>query len=206
MKTSIKTFIALAITAVVLTGSTVATFAADGKKETTLTEVKKVNQIKVSGNVELILVQSTDEHVKVYDDYYAKNALVQQRDGELRISSFNKETLTVVVYVNNLTSLSASNNATVKTYGKFNALMLEVNLTDNASANLNINTLEVFTNVSGAAKLTLAGSTETYNSLMGSFAKVNMDQFSAETKSIQSKNTIIAKTVLVKASQLPDSE
>ena len=206
MKTSIKTFIALAVTAVVLTTSTAATFAADGKKETILTEVKKTNKIYVSGNVELILVQSTDESVKVYDDYYAKNALVQQKNGELRISSFNKETLTVVVYVNNLTSISASDNATVKTFGKFNAVALDVKLQDNATANLNTNTVELNTNVSGIAKLTLTGSTETYNGLMGSFANVNLEKFTAETKSIQSKNAVVARTVVKTAAQLPDAE
>lgn len=206
MKTSIKTIIAIALTTVLFATSTVATFAADGKKETILTDVKKVNKINVSGNVELILVQSTDESVKVYDDYYAKNALVQQKDGELRISSFNKEALTVIVYVNNLTSITASDNASVKTFGKFNAVALDVTLQDKATANLNTNTLELNTNVSGIAKLTLAGATETYNGLMGSFANVNMESFAAESKSIQSKNTAVAKTVVVTAAQLPEAE
>lgn len=206
MKTSIKTFIALAVTAVVLTTSTATTFAADGKKETILTEVKKVNKINVSGNVELILVQSTDEHVKVYDDYYAKNALVQNKDGELRISSFNKEALTVIVYVSNLTSITASDNATVKTFGKFSAFSLDVNLQDNASANLNTNTLELNTNVFGVAKLTLNGSTETYNGLIGNFANVNLEKFAADSKSIRSKSTTIARAIAVSNTQLPDSE
>ena len=90
MKTSIKTLIALTITTVALTLSTVNVKAAEPNQVTVLTEVKKVNKITVSGNVELILVQSADESVKVYDSYFSKNALVQQKDGELRVSSFNK--------------------------------------------------------------------------------------------------------------------
>jgi hypothetical protein len=204
MKTSIKTLITLAVTAVVLTTSTAATFAADGNKETILTTVKKVNKINVSGNVELILVQSTDESVKVYDDYYAKNALVQQKDGVLRISSFNKETLTVVVYVNNLTEINASDKVSVKTFGKFNALALDVNLKDQATANLNMNTVSLSTSVTGDANLTLSGSTEDYTSSMGGFAKVNTAQFNAQTTSIQSKNTVVASVVA--PAQLPDAE
>jgi len=203
MKTSIKTLVALAITAVVLTGSTVNSFATEIKKETVLAEVKKVNKINVSGNVELILVQSTNESVKVYDDYYAKNALVQQKNGELRISSFNKEILTIVVYVNSLTEITATDHASVRTSGKFNTLALDVNLKDNATASLDINTLNLFTNVADSANLTLTGSTESYSSLMGSLAQVNMSKFSSESTNIQSKNTI-AKVVT--SYELPDSE
>ncbi len=203
MKTSIKTLVALAITAVVLTGSTVNSFATEIKKETVLAEVKKVNKINVSGNVELILVQSTNESVKVYDDYYAKNALVQQKNGELRISSFNKETLTIVVYVNSLTEITATDHASVRTSGKFNTLALDVNLKDNATASLNINTLNLSTNVADNANLTLTGSTESYSSLMGSLAQVNMSKFTSESTNIQSKN-IIAKVAA--SYELPDSE
>jgi hypothetical protein len=204
MKTSIKNLIALAVTAVVLTTSTATTFAADGNKETVLTTVKKINKINVSGNVELILVNSTNESVKVYDDYYAKNALVQQKDGELRISSFNKETLTVVVYVNNLTELNASDNVVVKTLGKFSALSLDVNLKDKATANLNMSTLDLSTSVSGDASLTLSGTAENYDGSLAGFAKVNTARFAAETTSIQSKNVVVARTVAV--NQLPDAE
>ena len=91
MKTSIKSIIALAVTAVVLTGSTFTVNASEPKTTTVLTSAKKVTKIDVAGNVELILVQSENESVKVYDNYFAKNALVQQKDGELRISSFTKE-------------------------------------------------------------------------------------------------------------------
>lgn len=195
MKTSIKSLIALAITAVVLTGSTVSTFAADGKKETILQEVKKVNAINVAGNVELILVQSNNESVKVYDDYYAKNASVQQQGGELRISSYSKETLTIVVYVSNLTSITASDRATVKTYGKFNVLSLDVNLKNKATANLNTNSIDLSSNISGDSNLTLSGSTENYVSLIGNFAKVDMSQFTAENTSIQSKQNLVATNI-----------
>ncbi len=204
MKTSIKNLIALAVTAVILGTSSVAVLAADGNKETVLTTAKKVNKINVSGNVQLILINSADESVKIYDDYYAKNALVQQKDGELRISSFEKQTLTVVVYVNNLTELTSSDNASVKTYGKFSAIALDVNLKDKATANLNMNTLNLSTSVSNEASLTLSGSTENYSSLMTGFAKVNTAQFAAETTNIQSKNAVVANVVTL--SQMPDAE
>ena len=189
MKTSIKTLIALTITAIVLTAASINVKAEDNTRVTVLSEVKKVNKINVAGNVELILVQSADESVKVYDSYFSKNALVQHKDGELRISSFNKETLTVVVYVANLNSINATNNATVTTYGKFNTLSLDVNLSNNATAVLNTNTINLTTNINGSAGLTLSGTTEEYKATMSSFARVNTDNFAAVSTSIQSKNT-----------------
>ena len=165
MKTSIKTLIAATLTVVVLTSSALTTKANDNAV-TVLSDVKKVNKINVSGNVELILVQSDNQSVKVYDNYYTKNALVQQKDGELRISSYEKETLTVVVYVTSLNSITASDNAIVKTSGKFSALDLDVNLNDNAKAILNTNTISLNTNVKGNADLTLTGTTLAYNAVV----------------------------------------
>ncbi len=187
MNTSIKNLIAATLTVVVLAGATLTTKAND-KPVTVLSDVKKVNKINVSGNVELILVQSDDESVKVYDNYYTKNALVQQKDGELRISSYEKQTLTVVVYVSNLSSITASDNATVKTNGKFSALALDVNLNDNAKAILNTNTISLNTNVKGNADLTLTGSTLEYSAVVNNSSKVSMNDFAAESSNIRSQN------------------
>lgn len=192
MKTSIKSLIALTLTTLALTTATVNVKAAEANQVTVLSQVKKVNKISVSGNVELILVQSADESVKVYDSYFSKNALVQQKDGELRISSFNKETLTVIAYVSNLSAITASDNSTVKTFGKFNALSLDVTLTDQAKAVLNTNTVSMYAQLNDKSNLSLTGSTSDYNAVMGSVASVNMSQFIASSTNIQSKNNTVA--------------
>ena len=204
MKNSIKNFaLALTLTGVILTGSAFTTKASDNSQTTILASVKKVSKINVSGNVELILVQSADESVKVYNNYYAKNALVQQKDGELRISSFNNETLTVVVYVSNLTSITASNNSSVSTFGKFNALSLDVILKDQATAKLNTNTINLSTDVSGMANLTLSGSTIDYDAVLGSVAKLNMEQFASQNTNIKSRNVMVASAA---TAQLPATD
>ena len=194
MNTSIKTLIAATLTVVVLTSATLTTKANDNAI-TVLSDVKKANKINVSGNVELILVQSENESVKVYDNYYTKNALVQQKDGELRISSYEKETLTVVVYVNSLSAITASDNATVRTSGKFSAVDLNVNLNDNAKAVLNTNTISLSTNVKGNADLTLTGTTLEYNALVNNSSKVTMNDFAAESSNISSQNTIASSAL-----------
>jgi hypothetical protein len=193
MKNAMKTLIATL--ALILIGSTFVAKASSITGQTTLKDIKKVNTIHVAGNVSLILVQSFDESVKVYNEYYANNALVQQNDNDLRISSFEKAPLTVVVYVSNLTEISASGNATVKTYGNFSLLSLVVNLKDSATANLKTNTIDLYTNLSGQATLTLSGSTTSYGSVMDSFSTVNMEQFAAESSNIKSKTSPIAAKI-----------
>ena len=86
MKFSIKNLFATALTLVVLTGSAFASTTNPSNNVTVLSQVKNIHKIVVSGNVEVLLIQAPVESVKVYDSYYAKNALVQQQNGELRIS------------------------------------------------------------------------------------------------------------------------
>lgn len=202
MKTSIKTLFAAALTLVVLTSSAFASSAVKENNVTILNQVKNINKVVVSGNVALILVQAPTESVKVYDSYYSKNALVQQQDGVLRISSFQKETLTVAVYVRNLSSIEAGDNATVKTYGKVNFLSLDVILKDKAAADINANTINLYTSVKDSATLKLSGSTSDYYSLLGAKAKVITDQFVAECASVNSIAPVFAKVAPVKKQTL----
>jgi len=193
MKTSIKNLFAALLTVAISASAPAFVNAKEAKKVTVISEVKKFNKLNISGNVEVILVQNQNQSVQVYDNYYAKNALIQEKNGELRISSFDKETLTVVVYANQLNEITVNDNATIKTSGKFKALSLAVNLKDNAKATLNTNTVDLFTTVNGQATLTLSGSTTDYNAVIGSIGALNMDKFAAENSSIQSKNTAVAQ-------------
>ena len=161
MKTTIKNLIAAGITATVLLGSTIAAKADVAPiKITVLSSIKNINKIAISGNVELILIQDTEESVKVYNDYYASNALVQHEQGQLRISSFGKEKLTVVARVKNLSALSVADQSTVKTYGKFDLLAFSIALKDRAKADINVNTVIVNTDISGDARLNLSGKSD----------------------------------------------
>lgn len=193
MKTAIKNLFAAILTVAISASAPAFVNAKEAKKVTVLSTVKNFNKLNVSGNVEVILVQSANPSVQVYDNYYAKNALVQEKDGELRISSFDKETLTVVVYASQLNEITASDKAVVKTNGKFSALSLEVNLKDQAKATLNTNTVDLFAKVNDKASLNLSGSTTDYNAVIGSLASLSSEKFTAENSSIQSKNTAVAQ-------------
>jgi hypothetical protein len=193
MKTSIKNLFAAALVMVTLSSATVvANTTENSANYTALTKVKNISKIVVSGNVKLILVQDAKESVEVYDQYYTKNALVQQQGAELRISSFDKNTLTVIAHVNNLTAIEASNTATVTTAGNFNLLNLSIVLNDKASADIKANTVNLSTDVKDAASLKLAGSAETHLAVIGSESKIKMGDFTAQESSIK----VAAKSVL----------
>jgi len=203
MKTSIKNLGLTLLTTVVLTSSAFA--SVDEQKSTNtnqitiLNQVKNINKLVVAGNVEVFLIQAPTESVKVYDSYYSKNALVQEEEGVLRISSFQKETLKVAVYVNNLSSIQASDNAAVKTFGKVSFLTLDVILKDKASADITANTINLYTLVKDNASIKLSGSTEDHTALLGSVANMSMNEFAAKSSSISSIATpIIASKKPVK--------
>ncbi|RDC56806.1 hypothetical protein DU508_06270 [Pedobacter chinensis] len=180
MKNSIKTLFAAALTTIILGTASVTSNANENNSYyTKLTSVKNITKIKISGNVKLVLVQDAKESVEVYDNYFSKNALVQEQNGELRISSFTTEPLTVIAHVNNLSVIEASNTSSVKTSGNFNLLNLNVVLNDEASADINANTVNLKTNINGTSSLALSGSTENYTAVLGSVAKVKMNDFTA---------------------------
>ena len=195
METSIKNLFAAVLGLVVMSSSAFANESgknsnnnnnAKEKSFTILNEVKNINKIVATGNVEVFVVQAPTESVKVYDSYYSKNALVQQKDGVLRISSFEKEPLSVTVYVRNLTAIEAGNNAVVKTFGKVSFLTLDVVLKDKATADINAKTVNLYTSVTDQASLKLSGSTEEHFALMGTSAKMSTGQFIAATSDVKS--------------------
>ncbi|WP_162796089.1 GIN domain-containing protein [Pedobacter nanyangensis] len=217
MKTSIKNLFAAVLGLVVMSSSAFATESGKNnnnnntkeKSFTILNEVKNINKIVASGNVEVFVVQAPAESVKVYDSYYSKNALVQQKDGVLRISSFEKEPLSVTVYVRNLTAIEAGDNATVKTFGKVSFLTLDVVLKDKASADINAKTISLNTSVTDNASLKLSGSTEEHFALMGTSAKMSTGQFMAsisDIKSIAPKYVAQAKVVAPTLESIADIE
>jgi len=185
MKNSIKNLFAAALTIVALSSAaTVANATEISGNYTALTHVKNITKIAVSGNVKLILVQDSKEHIEVFDKYYANNALVQQQGTELRISSFTKDALTVIAHVNNISTIEASNTSSVTTSGKFNLLNLNVVLKDSATACINANTVNLSTTINDGTSLSLEGTTESHIAVLGHEAKMKLDDFASESTNI----------------------
>jgi hypothetical protein len=162
MKTSILTLAIAIVTVLVISQSA---FAGNKEREavTVLTEISNISKIEVHGNVELYLSDGTIDQVKVYNKYYSENALVQNQNGVLKISSYKAEKLVVWITVSNLVNLSAYDNAQVKSFGKLSALELSVNLYNNASAQLNMDAYSVNVKVNDRAKADIEGTTAEAN-------------------------------------------
>ncbi|MDB4904533.1 MAG: hypothetical protein JWQ63_3814 [Mucilaginibacter sp.] len=156
MKTTFLTiFTALVLSA----GIAKTTNAAPAKNEnvTVLTGISAINKIEVYGNVELYISDGNKDQVKVYNKYYSESALVQSKNGVLRISSYKAERLVVWVTAYDLRSVSAYGNAEVKSFGDISKIEFNVDLHNNASAKLNLDAYSASVTVNDQAKADLSG-------------------------------------------------
>jgi ribosomal 30S subunit maturation factor RimM len=138
-----------------------------------LTDISKINKIEVYGNVELYISSGPADQVKVYNRYYAENALVQSQKGVLRISSYKTEKLVVWVTVNQLSAINAYDNAEIKSFGNLSGIELDVKLNNNASASLDLDTYSASITLSGNAKAELKGNTNEYSLTRNATSNVN---------------------------------
>jgi len=122
-----------------------------------LNDIKAINKIEVRGNVELFISDNATEQVKVYNKYYSEHALVQSSKGVLRITSYDAQKLVVWVSANDLRSVSAYDNAEVRSFGKFSSIDFSVDLHNNASATLNLDAYSANVTLSDNAKAELTG-------------------------------------------------
>lgn len=159
MKTQLLTLITLVTLAVSTNNIANAATTADDKNAIVLTDATNtnINKIEVRGNVELYLSDGVANEVKVYNKYYSESALVQNHNGVLRISSYKNEKLIVWITVNDLRSITAYDNVEIKSFGKLSAITMDVNLSNNASAKLDVNMFAANINVNDRAKADIKG-------------------------------------------------
>lgn len=184
MKTKVFSFIAIAALAF---GTVNYSKAETGKisknnaeVSTTLTEVHNLSKIEVRGNVEVFVSNGAAEKVKVYNHYYAEDAFVQNQDGTLKIASYGAEKLVVWVTVKDLQNISVYDNAEVKSFGNLSAINLDVNLYDNATANLNLDSYNANFSINGKAKANLSGYVNECQLNYTAATTVNQSQLKAE--------------------------
>ncbi len=179
MKTQIVTvFAAIVLTA----GITKNVTAAPVKNETitVLNDVAGINKIEIYGNVELYISDGPADEVKVYDKYYSDNALVQNKNGVLRISSYKKEKMIVWVTANDLRAVSAFDNAQVKSFGNLSKIEFAVDLHNNATAQLKLDAYSTSVIVNDKAKASLSGSTSEYELKYANTLNVDQQNFKAK--------------------------
>jgi len=157
MKTTILTIAFALITVLGISGSTYAATKVNTEVSTTLTDISNISQIEVHGNVRLYVTTGNTEQVKVYNDYYAEDALVQQQNGVLRISSYNNQKLEVWVTVTDLSKLTAYDNAEVKSFGKFSSIDFTLALYNHASAQMNVDAFTATVNLNDHSAADISG-------------------------------------------------
>jgi hypothetical protein len=179
MKTRIFTLIALFV---ILSGVSNFTYAAAANHAdyVVLNDIKTINKIEVRGNVELYISDNSEAQVKVYNKYYSESALVQANNGTLRITSYTNEKLIVWVSTDNLRSVSVYDNATVKSFGKLSKIEFNVDLHNNASANLNLDAYSANVTVKDHAKIELSGNATEFSLDHTAGSTVNSPNFVAE--------------------------
>jgi len=175
MKTKILSIIAVVLFLTALNSTVFAT----EKNETVLTEISSFNNVEIRGNVEVYLTNGETDQVKVYNNYYAENALVQNQKGVLRIASYAKDKLIVYITVADLRSLSVYDNAVVKSINNFSSIALDVNLYNNAKAQLNIEAYEASVTTNNNARVYLAGTVQEFTLEQNQSSKVKNTGFVA---------------------------
>lgn len=156
MKTRIFTLIALFV---ILSGISNFTYAAAANHAdyVVLNDIKAINKIEVRGNVELFISDNSEPQVKVYNKYYSESALVQAKNGTLRITSYTNEKLIVWVSTDQLVSVTAFDNAQINSFGKLSKIEFSVDLHNNASAKLDLDAYIANVTLKDHAKIELSG-------------------------------------------------
>lgn len=184
MKTKILSFVTIAAIVLGIGNNTFAatkndSAAKDNEISTIVPNVSKINKIEVRGNVELFVTDDTADQVKVYNRYYAESALVQSQKGVLRITSYAAQKLVVWVKASDLRSITAYDNAEVKSFGKLSTIELNVDMHDNASAQLNLDAYSANVTVADHAKADLSGYANEFHLSHDFTSSVNKYNFEA---------------------------
>lgn len=170
------TFLSIFTALVLVSGIATSTFAAaadHAQNVTILSDISTINKLEIHGNVEVYLSDGPADQVKVYNQYYAQSALVQSRNGVLRITSYNSEKLVVWVTAADLRSIAAYDNAEVKSFGNLSKIELEVDLHNTASAKLNIDAFSTNVTVNDNAKADLSGKANDFSLQRSTGSSVN---------------------------------
>jgi hypothetical protein len=178
MKTKIISLITMFVVVLGITNSTYAA-ASNNATVTILNNISAINKIEVHGNVQLYISDGSADQVKVYNKYYSESALIQSANGVLRITSYQAEKLVVWVTAADLRSVSAYDNADVKSFGDLSKIEFNVDLHNNASAKLNLDAYSANVNVTDSAKAELCGSANEFTLSHNLGSTVNNSNFTA---------------------------
>lgn len=137
-----------------------------------------IKKLIVKGNTKVILVQSNSEYITT-EQSDLENVSLKQIGQTLTINSSASNPVTVFVYVKDLYRIDASDQASVRTSGKFKLKYLQVLLKDAATASVKATTESLYTVIDGSAKLELLGTAENHIFKVAGIAKMDTTKFAA---------------------------
>jgi len=180
MKTLAKTIFAAALTAVVLTSSAVATFAAEPvKSETKKPSLSKFNRIWVSGNVKLILTQGDKQNVEGTSNYDAAKTSVSTDGKTLFINSLETSQVILNITVKDLERIEAYGQSVVVTSNNFDVKYLQLFLGQSATAKIKTTAGSLYTIVKEDAVLKLNGTAGESTMIASNMKNVKLADFAS---------------------------
>lgn len=194
MKTNLIAIFTVVVTVLGIANSTQAAVNNNNNAGVVLTDISKINKIEIYGNVKVYVSNGDADQVKVYNRYYSESALVQSRNGVLRISSYKAEKLEVWVTAKELNAITAYDNAEVKSFGNLSAIELDVKLYNNASADLKLDAFSAAVTMNDKTRANLSGNVNEYSlnrSIASSVNRTNLvvDHSTEVTNGIKAKTS-----------------
>jgi len=195
MKTLAKTLFAAALTAALLTSSTVATFAAEPvKAEIKTSSLSKFNRIWVSGNVKINLTQGDKQSVEGESNYDAAKTSVSTDGKTLFINSEETSQVTLNITVKDLERIEAYGQSVVVTGNNFDVKYLQLFLNHSATARIKTTTGSLYTIVKDDAVLKLNGTANQSTIIASNMKNLKLADFaSLKSASYASESIMEAK-------------
>jgi hypothetical protein len=186
LKIKIVTTLYVVLFILIVVSATQKVMASENNKTlTVLNEKTPIHKIFAKGNVQVFISQGDVQDIKVGNNYYAENALTQVEDGTLRISSFEKEKLTVWVTVKDLRSVEAYDHALVYSLNQFRAIDFKVTLGNQAVAVLDIQAFDLTSEISDSSQLKLKGFSEFHQVIAHDASNADITKFIAQTEEVK---------------------
>lgn len=143
--------------------------------------IKHISKIVVEGNVNVFITQGVKEDIKVDDN---KHAYVQFKHGVLYISSFEKQRLSVSLTVNNLSAIVAGGEAIVRSMNELSSIDLDIQLNDNAFAQIEAQAVNITSSLAGESKLELAGESDNQHLNLSGDSQFQANRFTTLNRSM----------------------
>lgn len=179
MKTSFKTLVASALTAIVLSTTVVTAFATEKvTAKEKVSENMDIKKVVVNGNTKVFIVQSNRDWVSIGDDN-ADKVSVKQIGNTLSINSSELTPVVVTVYVKGLYRITAADHAEVNTVGTVNLSALQVVMRDHAKARIKAKTESLYTDLKGEANLELLGATASHTIKNAGIGNLKVEKLAA---------------------------